>query len=74
MKKSKLPFLTLFAMIAATAATLTFSTCKSPEKDETSGITSPEETGYRDLYPDTWVATDALGRHMPSYEEAGPAK
>lgn len=29
---------------------------------------------YRDIYPDTWVATDALGRTMPSYEEVGPIK
>lgn len=29
---------------------------------------------YRDLYPDTWVASDALGRKMPSYGEVGPVK
>ncbi|WP_344980364.1 hypothetical protein [Compostibacter hankyongensis] len=29
---------------------------------------------YRDLYPDTWVATDALGRTMPGEQEAGPPK
>ncbi|NDV93972.1 hypothetical protein D0T84_03445 [Dysgonomonas sp. 521] len=29
---------------------------------------------YRDLYSDTWVATDALGRKMPDYEEVGPIK
>lgn len=28
----------------------------------------------RDLFADTWVATDALGRTMPSYAEAGPIK
>jgi len=28
----------------------------------------------RDLYPDTWVATDALGRKMPSFEQVGPVK
>lgn len=32
------------------------------------------ENFYRDLYTDTWVATDALGRKMPSYDEAGPVK
>jgi len=26
---------------------------------------------YRDLYADTWVATDALGREMPDYKEIG---
>ena len=29
---------------------------------------------YRDIYPDTWVATDGIGRTMPSYEEVGPVK
>lgn len=29
---------------------------------------------YRDIYPDTWVATDALGRTMPSYKEVGAVK
>lgn len=27
-----------------------------------------------DNYSDTWVATDALGRPLPSYEEAGPVR
>ncbi|MDR1224351.1 MAG: hypothetical protein LBL07_15940, partial [Tannerella sp.] len=29
---------------------------------------------YRDIYPDTWVATDALGRSMPGIGEAGSVK
>ncbi len=29
---------------------------------------------YRDLYTDTWVATDALGRKMPSFEDVGILK
>ena len=29
---------------------------------------------YRDLYADTWTATDALGRHLPGYGEAGPVR
>ena len=33
-----------------------------------------EEPVYRDLYPDTWVATDALGRNMPSFPVVGPVK
>lgn len=32
------------------------------------------ENDYRDIYPDTWVGTDALGRTMPGIEEAGPVK
>lgn len=29
---------------------------------------------YRDLYSDTWVGSDALGRIMPTYKEVGPVK
>ena len=29
---------------------------------------------YRDIYPDTWVGTDALGRSMPDYSQAGAVK
>jgi hypothetical protein len=32
------------------------------------------EKKYRDLYEDTWVATDALGRSMPGITVAGPVK
>lgn len=32
------------------------------------------EPQYRDIYPDTWVATDAIGRTMPDVAEAGPPK
>ena len=28
----------------------------------------------RDLYSDTWVASDALGRKMPTFEMVGPVK
>jgi hypothetical protein len=33
-----------------------------------------EEPYYRDIFPDTWVATDALGRTMPGYAMVGPVK
>lgn len=33
-----------------------------------------DEKYYRNIYPDTWVATDALGRELPSYSEVGPVK
>ncbi|MDR1865335.1 MAG: hypothetical protein LBR08_07165 [Bacteroidales bacterium] len=33
-----------------------------------------EEQTYRDIYPDTWVATDALGRTMPDYSDVGAPK
>ncbi len=29
---------------------------------------------YRDLYADTWVGHDALGRNMPTYSVVGPVK
>ena len=32
------------------------------------------EPQYRDIYPDTWVASDGLGRTMPDYAAAGPVK
>src|SRR5262245_4368630 len=38
-------------------------------------FTSAEEHPYyRDLFPDTWVAHDALGRNMPSFSAVGPVK
>ena len=33
-----------------------------------------EDPYYRDIYPDTWVATDALGRTMPELSAVGPVK
>ena len=33
-----------------------------------------EEPYYRDLYPDTWVGVDALGRTMPDIADVGPVK
>ena len=39
-----------------------------------SGGARAAEAGYRDLYPDTWVATDALRRTMPAFSEVGPVK
>ena len=33
-----------------------------------------EDVPVRDLYADTWVATDALGRAQPGHDEVGPPK
>ncbi len=33
-----------------------------------------EESSYRDIYPDTWVGNDALGRIMPDFQQVGPVK
>jgi hypothetical protein len=38
------------------------------------GARAGEAPYYRDLYPDTWVAQDALGRKMPISSEVGPVK
>ncbi|MGY3054711.1 hypothetical protein ACVWYG_002920 [Pedobacter sp. UYEF25] len=35
---------------------------------------STDENYYRDIYSDTWVASDALGRKMPTFTEVGPVK
>jgi hypothetical protein len=39
-----------------------------------SHIASAGEPEIRDIYPDTWVATDALGRTMPDFSVVGPVK
>ena len=41
----------------------------------TSSVQDTVDYSYAtDLMTDTWVATDALGRTMPGYEEVGPVK
>ncbi|RFS19294.1 hypothetical protein DVR12_23970 [Chitinophaga silvatica] len=40
------------------------------EKADTTRKSKP----YRDLYSDTWVATDAIGRTMPGIQQVGPVK
>lgn len=40
-------------------------------------VAGPERAdtaSFRDIYPDTWVATDAVGRTMPTEEEVGLPK
>ena len=37
-------------------------------------VASAVEPTYRDIYPDTWVATDGIGRTMPDYAVVGPVK
>lgn len=37
-------------------------------------IFNSNDNDARDLYSDTWVGTDALGRSMPDSKEAGPVK
>lgn len=37
-------------------------------------IRAGEAPYYRDLFPDTWVAQDAIGRNLPAYSVVGPVK
>jgi hypothetical protein len=70
MKKKRLPYLnvlTLFITVVQMYLFPEISNCQSP-------ATSSAVEKYRDLYSDTWVASDALGRKMPLFEEAGPVK
>lgn len=39
-----------------------------------SNAAASQKPSYRDIYPDTWVATDALGRMMPDFAAVGPVK
>lgn len=39
-----------------------------------SGIAHSAQQGMRDIYSDTWVGTDALGRTMPTVDQVGPVK
>ena len=34
-------------------------------------VTAVSSGSIRDLYSDTWVATDALGRELPGYDQVG---
>ena len=38
------------------------------------GSSFPVAAEVRDLYSDTWAATDALGRRLPGYEQVGPVR
>ncbi|MFV1968610.1 MAG: hypothetical protein ACC628_24580 [Pirellulaceae bacterium] len=37
-------------------------------------VARSDEPYFRDIYPDTWMATDALGRTMPDLSLVGPIK
>ncbi|MDD4822193.1 MAG: hypothetical protein PHI48_06510 [Bacteroidales bacterium] len=45
---------------------------KASEKSKQDSLSLANE--YRDIFPDTWVANDALGRSMPDYSEVGAVK
>jgi hypothetical protein len=39
-----------------------------------SGASAEDTPDYRDLFPDTWVGHDALGRNLPTSSVVGPVK
>ena len=39
-----------------------------------SNAADSKDRPYRDIYPDTWAGTDALGRMMPDFATVGPVK
>ena len=44
--------------------------CSSAQKNNI----KTNQSDFHDIFPDTWVATDALGRNMPDKSVVGPAK
>lgn len=62
-------------MLAGVALLAGSAGCGNPAqvaKSDTVPVTA--DSYYTDIYPDTWVATDALGRTMPDYNEVGAPK
>jgi len=47
---------------------------KTKTTPEASPVNTSGENQYRDIFPDTWVANDALGRTMPDFQQVGPLK
>ena len=61
--------------VLATLATFAGPSGEAAEGPFVTGHQAPAAaSGYRDLYPDTWVASDALGRTMPDISAVGPVK
>jgi hypothetical protein len=71
LKKGKsLILIIVFSLLQGMVAMAQVDKTIAKEKlDSSSG-----ESYYRDIYPDTWVGTDALERNMPTYKEVGPPK
>ena len=70
----------LTAMVILPLLAMTFSlNGNAGYRDNGPAVNYPGDTASvafepRDLYADTWVASDGLGRVMPSFEEVGPVK
>jgi len=80
MKNRRLIYLNTLFLAVAYILFSAFTSCTGkPKKTETGSNqqlpdSSNAENNYRDIYPDTWVANDALGRKMPDFLEVGPVK
>ncbi|MHB9011248.1 MAG: hypothetical protein ACYC49_03360, partial [Ignavibacteriaceae bacterium] len=64
----------LFTLIIIIMILLKSPCIFSQSKDSSNFDTYSNGHYNRDIYPDTWVGTDALGRTMPDYSEVGPVK
>ena len=83
MKKKYLPMLFFFAaaalLLTHSARTQDTKITGNPQAGKSDSVMPASGAGagkqdYRDLYSDTWVGTDALGRTMPDYAAVGPVK
>ncbi len=67
MKSTLLPALVCFVLFCAASNTRIGQTAERPEL-------GPRPDVRWDTYSDTWAATDALGRRVPTYEDVGPPR
>ncbi|NDP22957.1 MAG: hypothetical protein GZ091_18040 [Paludibacter sp.] len=82
MKKSSFNFVLIFlyfsfvgfGQILGYAQKKTNSTAFSNNSEIQTTYTTSINENYRDIFADTWVASDALGRKMLFLEEVGPVK
>ena len=61
-------------LLALMVSLVSCSVTDTKTKSDSKSLTSGEDKYFRDIYPDTWVANDALGRRMPSFSDVGPVK
>jgi hypothetical protein len=61
-----------YLILTVTLSIITTACHSQTQNNETEN--QEETTGFRDIYTDTWVGSDALGRTMPSFEEVGSIK
>lgn len=80
MKNKRFFYLNILFLAVAGMLIGAFETDAQKAKKEVTGSSrqlpdsSSVENYYQDIYPDTWVANDALGRKMPDFSQVGPVK